>query len=44
MGLSETPFLGKPLSGAFEIHIRKYKLYMQCEVPGRKYGLYKYTA
>ena len=33
MGLSETPFLGKPLSGAFEIHIHKYKLYMQCEVP-----------
>ena len=32
MGLSETPFLGKPLSGAFEIHIHKYKLYMQCEV------------
>ena len=43
MGLSKTPSLGKPLNGAFEIHIHKYKLYKQPEEPCRKYGLYKYT-
>ena len=43
MGFSKNPFLGKPLSGAFEIHIHKYKLYMQPEVSCRKYGFYKYT-
>ena len=44
MGLFETPFLSKPLSGAFEIHIHKYKLYMQPEVPCRLVENMAYTS